>query len=76
MPGVYAVTVDVDHQATHVDPEPVNNFASALISVGENTITSTTLDDNAVPENKAADTQVGSFVVATPGVQESVTALR
>ena len=56
MPGVHAVTVDVDHQAPHVDPEPVNNFASALITVGENTITSTTLDDNSVPENEAADT--------------------
>ena len=67
VPGVHAVTVDVDHQAPHVDPEPVNNFASAFITVGENTITSTTLDDNTVPENQAADTQVGSFVVASTG---------
>ena len=67
VPGVHAVTVDVDHQASHVDPEPVNNFASAFITVGENTITSTTLDDNSVPENEAADTQVGSFVVASTG---------
>ena len=67
MPGVHPVTVDVDHQAPHVDPEPVNNFASALITVGENTITSTTLDDNTVPENEAADTKVGAFVVASTG---------
>ena len=67
MPGVHAITVDVDHQAPHVDPEPVNNFASALITVGENTITSTTLDDNSVPENEAADTRVGAFVVASTG---------
>ena len=67
VPGVHAVTVDVDHQAPHVDPEPVNNFASAIITVGENTITSTTLDDNTVPENEAADTEVGSFVVASTG---------
>ena len=67
VPGVHAVTVDVDHQAPHVDPEPVNNFASALITVGENTITSTTLDDNTVPENEAADTRVGAFVVASTG---------
>ena len=67
VPGVHAVTVDVDHQAAHVDPEPVNNFASALITVGENTITSTTLDDNTVPENEAADTRVGAFVVASTG---------
>ena len=67
VPGVHAVTVDVDHQAPHVDPEPVNNFASALLTVGENTITSTTLDDNTVPENEAADTRVGSFVVASTG---------
>ena len=67
VPGVHAVTVDVDHQAPHVDPEPVNNFASALITIGENTITSTTLDDNSVPENEAAETQVGSFVVASTG---------
>ena len=67
VPGVHAITVDVDHQAPHVDPEPVNNFASALITVGENTITSTTLDDNSVPENEAADTRVGAFVVASTG---------
>ena len=67
VPGVHAITVDVDHQAAHVDPEPVNNFASALITVGENTITSTTLDDNTVPENEAADTRVGAFVVASTG---------
>ena len=67
VPGVHAITVDVDHQAPHVDPEPVNNFASALITVGENTITSTTLDDNTVPENEAADTRVGAFVVASTG---------
>ena len=67
VPGVHAITVDVDHQAAHVDPEPVNNFASALITVGENTITSTTLDDNSVPENEAADTRVGAFVVASTG---------
>ena len=67
VPGVHAITVDVDQQAPHVDPEPVNNFASALITVGENTITSTTLDDNTVPENEAADTRVGAFVVAGTG---------
>ena len=67
VPGVHAITVDVDHRAPHVDPEPVNNFASALITVGENTITSTTLDDNSVPENEAADTVVGAFVVASTG---------
>ena len=67
VPGVHAITVDVDHQAPHVDPEPVNNFASALITVGENTITITTLDDNTVPENEAADTRVGAFVVASTG---------
>ena len=67
VPGVHAITVDVDHQAPHVDPEPVNNFASATITVGQNTITSTTLDDNAVPENEAADTKVGAFVVASTG---------
>ena len=67
VPGVHAIMVDVDHQAPHVDPEPVNNFASALITVGENTITSTTLDDNSVPENEAADTRVGAFVVASTG---------
>ena len=67
VPGVHPVTVDVDHQAPHVDPEPVNNFASVLITVGENTITSTTLDDNSVPENEAADTKVGAFVVASTG---------
>ena len=67
VPGVHAIMVDVDHQAPHVDPEPVNNFASALITLGENTITSTTLDDNSVPENEAADTRVGAFVVASTG---------
>ena len=67
VPGVHAIMVDVDHQAPHVDPEPVNNFASALITLGENTITSTTLDDNSVPENEAADTKVGAFVVASTG---------
>ena len=67
VPGVHAITVDVDHQAPHVDPEPVNNFASALVTVGENTITSTTLDGNSVPENEAADTRVGAFVVASTG---------
>ena len=67
VPGVHAIMVDVDHQAAHVDPEPVNNFASALITLGENTITSTTLDDNSVPENEAADTKVGAFVVASTG---------
>ena len=65
--GVHAVTVDVDHQALHVDPETVNNFASCLITVGENTITITTLDDNTVPDNEAADTRVGAFVVASTG---------
>ena len=35
--------------------------------MGENTITSTTLDDNSVPENEAADTRVGAFVVASTG---------
>ena len=45
----------------------MNNFASALITVGENTITSTTLDDNTVPENEAANTRVGAFVVASTG---------
>ena len=34
VPGVHAIKVDVDHQAMHVDPQPVNNFASALITVG------------------------------------------
>ena len=67
VPGVHAIMVDVDHQAPHVDPEPVNNFASALITVGQNTITSTTLDDTSVPENEAADTRVGAFVVASTG---------
>ena len=58
-PGVHAITVDVDHQAAHVDPEPVNNFASALITVGENTITSTTLDDNTVPRKRGGRYQSG-----------------
>ena len=67
VPGVHAIKVDVDHQAMHVDPVPINNFASALVTVGENTITSTTLDDNAVPENEAVNTKVGAFVVASTG---------
>ena len=67
VPGVHAIAVDVDHQAMHVDPVPLNNFASALITVGQNTITSTTLDDNAVPENEAVNTKVGAFVVDSAG---------
>ena len=67
VPGVHAIKVDVDHQAPHVDPQPINNFASAFVTVGENTITSTSLDDNAVPENEAADTKVGAFVVDSTG---------
>ena len=54
VPGVHAIAVDVDHQAMHVDPVPLNNFASAFITLGDNTITSTSLDDNTVPENEAA----------------------
>ncbi len=44
-PGIYEVKADVDHQALHVDENPVNNFATARVQVGENTIQGVTLQD-------------------------------
>ena len=42
-PGIHEVKADVDHQALHVDENPVNNFATARVQVGDNTIRGVTL---------------------------------
>ena len=76
-PGIYEVTADVDHQALHVDENPVNNFATARVQVGENTIRgvtlqSVTLDPGEVAEALPAGTSVGRLRVTGPaGIDHS-----
>lgn len=66
-PGFYDVAADVDHQALHVDPIPVNNFAVAQqVQVGENTIQGVTLDPGQVAEAQPVGTLVGNFQVTSP----------
>ena len=62
-PGIYEVEVDVDHQDNHVDPRPVNNFATVQITVGVNTIEAVTLSKSSVAESQPRDTLVGMLGV-------------
>ena len=76
-PGIYEVTADVDHQALHVDENPVNNFATARVQVGENTIRGVilqgvTLDPAEVAGALPAGTSVGRLRVTGPaGIDHS-----
>ena len=76
-PGIYEVTADVDHQAPHVDENPVNNFATARVQVGENTIQGVTLqgvtlDPAEVAGTLPAGTSVGRLQVTGPaGIDHS-----
>ena len=71
-PGIYEVTADVDHQALHVDENPVNNFATARVQVGENTIQGVTLDPGEIAEALPAGTSVGRLRVTGPaGIDHS-----
>ena len=54
-PGIHEVTADVDHQALHVDENPVNNFATARVQVGENTIQGVTFDPGEVAGEGAGE---------------------
>ena len=71
-PGIYEVTADVDHQALHVDENPVNNFATARVQVGDNTIQGVTLDPAEVAGMLPAGTSVGRLRVTGPaGIDHS-----
>ena len=79
-PCIYEVKADVDHQALHVDEDPVNNFATARIQVGENTIQGVTFDPGKIAREGAAEntgmlpagTSVGRLqVTGTAGIDHS-----
>ena len=71
-PGIYEVKADVDHQAPHVDENPVNNFATARVQVGENTIQGVTLDPAEVAGMLPVGTSVGRLRVTGPaGIDHS-----
>ena len=79
-PGIYEVKADVDHQALHVDENPVNNFATARIQVGDNTILGVTFDPGEIAGEGAgentgmlpAGTLVGRLQVTGPaGIDHS-----
>ena len=72
-PGIYEVKADVDHQALHVDEDPVNNFATARVQVGENTIQGVTLDPGKIAGALLpAGTSVGRLQVTGPaGIDHS-----
>ena len=71
--GVHLVTVDVDHQAPHVDPRPVNNFDTVHVTVGVNTIEAVTLSAASVAEGRPTGTEVGMLDVtsAIPGLEHT-----
>ena len=54
-PGIYEVTADVDHQALHVDENPVNNFATVRVQVGKNTIRGVTFDPGEIAGEGAGE---------------------
>ena len=60
-PGLYEVEVDVDHRAPHVDPRPVNNFATVHVTVGVNSIDEVTLSAASIAEGRVAGTEVGTL---------------
>ena len=67
-PGIHEVTADVDHQALHVDENPVNNFATVRVQVGKNTIQGVTLDPAEVAgeiAGKGAGENTGMLPVGT-----------
>ena len=72
-PGIYEVKADVDHQALHVDENPVNNFATARVQVGDNTIQGVTLDPGEIAGALLpAGTLVGRLQVTGPaGIDHS-----
>ena len=72
-PGIYEVKADVDHQALHVDENPVNNFATARVQVGDNTIQDVTLDPGEIAGALLpAGTLVGRLQVTGPaGIDHS-----
>ena len=72
-PGIHEVKADVDHQALHVDENPVNNFATARVQVGENTIQGVTLDPGEISGALLpAGTPVGRLQVTGPaGIDHS-----
>ena len=75
-PGIHEVKADVDHQALHVDENPVNNFATARVQVGENTIQGVTFDPGEIARKIAgtlpAGTPVGRLQVTGPaGIDHS-----
>ena len=63
--GVHLVEVDVDHQADHVDPKPVNNFATVAVAIGENTIEDVNLSKQSVAEGQPRGTPVGTLEVVS-----------
>ena len=78
-PGIHEVKADVDHQALHVDENPVNNFATARVQVGKNTIRGVTLQGvtlrprgGEVAGTLPAGTSVGRLQVTGPaGIDHS-----
>ena len=72
-PGIHEVKADVDHQALHVDENPVNNFATARVQVGDNTIRGVTLDPGEIAGALLpAGTLVGRLQVTGPaGIDHS-----
>ena len=63
--GLYEVEMDVDHQDNHVDPRPVNNFATVEVAIGANTIEAVSLSPAAVAEARPAGTEVGRLGVTS-----------
>ena len=50
--------VDIDHQASHVDPNPHNNLATVEVTIDESIIETVTL----TPATAASDAPIGTFV--------------